>query len=60
MTEKAQRRHLVRACLHLTRGTTLAADCYEMRLLVQFIQGEWTIDQVCELLDARLPLLGAA
>lgn len=53
MMEESQRRRLVQACLWVTRGTTIAADTYEVRLLVQFIQGRLTIDQVCSLTNER-------
>ena len=59
MGDETQRRYLTRACLRLTRGTAIAADGYELRLLVQFIQGKLTIDQVCGLLEARPVLLAA-
>ena len=54
MIDEARRR-AVQGCLRATRGTVLAADFYEMRLLVHYIQGSLTIDQVCRLLDARPP-----
>jgi hypothetical protein len=58
MIDEVQRRRLVRVCLWMTRGTALAADGYELRLLVQFIQGRLTIDQVCDLVDNQpAPLL---
>lgn len=44
MMEEVERRRITRMCLRLTRGTALAANCYELRLLVQFIQGKLTID----------------
>lgn len=53
MINEAQRRRAVQGCLRAMKGTTLAADCYEMRLLVQYIQGTQTIDQVCDRLDER-------
>jgi hypothetical protein len=53
MLEEAQRRRVVRGCLRLTRGTSLAADLYEIRLLVQFIRGELAIEQVISLVDLR-------
>lgn len=53
MMEEIQRRSLVRGCLRLTKGTALAADGYELRLLVRFIQGALTIDQVCSLVTKR-------
>lgn len=55
MINEAQRRRTVRGCLRATKGTTLAADCYELRLLVHFIQGKQTLDQVWALLDEREP-----
>ncbi len=51
MMEQIERRRVVRACLRVTRGTACAADYYEVRLLVEFIQGRLTIDQVCNLTD---------
>ena len=51
--QEAARRRVVRACLWATRGTAAAADGYEVRLLVRFIQGELTIDQVCSMVSAR-------
>lgn len=56
MTEEAERRRVVRGCLRLTRGTAWAADGYQLRLLVQFIQGKLTIDQVCSLAPKRADL----
>lgn len=53
MMEELQRRRLVRVCLWITRGTACAADGYEVRLLVEFIQGRLTIDQVCSLTNER-------
>jgi hypothetical protein len=53
MTDEVERRRVVRGCLRFTRGTAVAADGYELRLLVQFIQGELTIDQVISLVDGR-------
>jgi hypothetical protein len=53
---ESQRRRLVRACLWVTRGTTIAADGYELRLLVDFIQGRLTIEQVCDLTNERAAL----
>lgn len=53
MMEELQRRRLVRACLWVTRGTACAANGYEVRLLVEFIQGRLTIDQVCSLTNER-------
>lgn len=50
---REQRRRTVRGCLNLTNGTAMAADFYERRLLVRYIQGELDIDQVCALLDMR-------
>jgi len=47
------RRRAVRGCLAVTKGTTLAADYYELRLLIHFIRGELSIDQVCSLLEVR-------
>lgn len=60
MIDEARRRYAVRGCLRVTRGTALAADFYETRLLVQYIQGRLTIDQVCALLDARPARVPAA
>lgn len=57
MMEESQRRRLVRACLWVTRGTAYAANGYEVRLLVDFIQGRLTIDQVCSLVDNRAAYL---
>jgi hypothetical protein len=51
MTDEVERRRVVRGCLRFTRGTAVAADGYELRLLVQFIQGKLTIDQVISLVD---------
>lgn len=59
MMDEAQRRQLVRGCLRLTRETAWAADGYEVRLLVQFIQGELTINQVCGLVSKRITPLPA-
>ena len=60
MIDEARRRYVVRGCLRLTRGTALAADFYETRLLVHYIQGKLTIDQVCSLVDARPARLTAS
>ena len=49
----SQRRRAVKGCLSLTNGTSISANFYERRLLVHFIQGALTIDQVCALLDER-------
>ncbi|GAA4361400.1 hypothetical protein GCM10023185_28480 [Hymenobacter saemangeumensis] len=51
MINEEARRRAVQACLSLTKGPAIAASCYERRLLVQYIRGELTIDQVCRLLD---------
>ena len=59
MKEEAERRRVVRGCLWLTRGTAIAADGYEIRLLVDFIQGRLTIDQVCRLTTDRTGRLPA-
>lgn len=53
MITEARRRRAVHGCLQATKGTALAADYYELRLLVHYIRGELTIDHVCDLLDAR-------
>lgn len=54
INHEVQRRRAVQACLSVTKGTPIAADFYERRLLVQYIRGTLTIDQVCGLLDARI------
>jgi len=53
MMDEVARRRVVRACLWVTRGTAIAADRDELRLLVRFIWGELTIDQVCDLANSR-------
>ncbi|WP_157886712.1 hypothetical protein [Hymenobacter sp. PAMC 26628] len=50
---EAERRRVVCACLNVTKGTAIAADFYERRLLVQYVKGALTIEQVCSLLDRR-------
>ena len=53
MIDETERRRVTRGCLKFTRGTALAASIYEMRLLVQFIWGELTIEQVVGLADVQ-------
>jgi len=47
------RRCVLTAALNITRNTSLTPQEYELQLLHQFVNGDLTIEQVVQLLEAQ-------